>query len=126
MAKKNTFLKVIGVFLLIQGALQLLNVVMVLTSGTKMTVSPGFYYVSLILLTLYGIVALAGGITALKHGREYTGCQHCFAYGLILIALNVLMMILNMMLKVFDSSQLGAFLIPGLFTIAAVFGGRSK
>lgn len=124
MANKNTFLKVMGIILLIQGVLQLVNVAAVLTSGNTTTISMAIFYVSLLLTTAYGFVALGGGLIAVKDNREYKGCKRCFACGVTLLVLNVIMLILNMALNAFDPSQFGAFVIPALFTAAAILGGR--
>lgn len=124
--KKNLLLKITAVIIFIQGALQLLNVAIVLPQGTAgKNISVPMFYLSVALTALYGIAAVIGGYIGLRHDREFNGCKRAFYLGTSLLILNAVMLIINIFAGAFKVDQLAAFIIPGIFTAAAVYGGRS-
>ncbi len=124
--KKNLLLKITAVIILIQGALQLFNVVLILSQGAKTDkISFAMFYLSLGLMAVYGAAAVAGGYIGLRYDRERNGCRKAFYFGLILVILNLIMMVINIFAGAFQVNQLASFIIPGLFTASAVYSGRS-
>lgn len=124
MEKKNTFLKVMGIIILIQGILQILNVVLVVSAGMQTSTPPAMYYTAIVLSGLYGIAAVAGGLTGFRFAKRLDGCRRSFYYGIALLALDLIMIIVNAVSGSFDTNQIGSFFLPAMFTIAAVMGGR--
>lgn len=66
MERKNTFLKVMGLIILIQGIIQLLSVVLAFQIGMQQDVSTFRFYMSIGLTALYGVIAAAGGLTGFR------------------------------------------------------------
>ncbi|HJC51515.1 MAG TPA: hypothetical protein H9754_13255 [Candidatus Anaerostipes avistercoris] len=124
MERKNTFLKVMSVIILIQGILQILNVVIVVSAGMQADVSSFMYYAAVVLSGLYGLAAVAGGLTGFRFGNALDGCRRSFYYGVTLLVVVLLMIIVNGAAGAFDLSQIGSFFLPAMFTAAAVMGGR--
>lgn len=125
MKKKNTFLKVMAVFLLIQGVLQLLSMAMVVGHRDEMKVPESQFYITVSLTVFYGLIAVGGGMIAMKYRDVYSGCKRAFYFGLALLVITVVMLVMNCIAGAFNVSQIGSFLIPGLFTAAAFLGAQS-
>ena len=124
MERKNTFLKVMAVIILIQGILQILNVVLVVSAGMQTNVSSAMYYIAIIRSGLYGLTAVAGGLNGIRFGNRLDGCQRSFYYGAALLVLDLIMILFNAAGGSFELDQIGSFFLPAMFTIAAVMGGR--
>ncbi len=80
---KNIFFKIISGLVLIQGVLQLLNLLGLVGYGRKTTTATKFY-LGLALIGGYA-VAMVGGYTGLKDGNTQEGCKRCFYVSLVLI-----------------------------------------
>lgn len=123
---KNLFLKIMAVIIFIQGILQLLNVVVVLSGGTsEVKISMALFYLSVALTLAYGISAVFGGYYGLRYNKNYSGCKIAFYFGAALLVLNFIMLIMNIAMGAFHTNQIVSFVVPGLFTASAIFGGRS-
>ena len=123
---KNLFLKIMAVIIFIQGILQLLNVVVVLSGGMSgVKISMALFYLSVALTLAYGISAVFGGYYGLRYNKNYNGCKIAFYFGVALLILNFIMLIMNITMEAFHANQIVSFVVPGLFTAAAVFGGRA-
>lgn len=129
MQKKNTLLKIMSVILLIQGVLQLLSTGTLLMAdfdSYKQEFPMIIFYISAILMALYGIAAVLGGYTGFRKNMDFEGCKRSFYYGLVLLIITAAMIVLNIVCHVFKVDQLTSFLIPGLYTYASFVGGRIR
>lgn len=127
--KTNTFLKIMGVIVLIQGVLQLLSVASLLMAdfdAYKQQFSMAVFYFSAVLMALYGIAAVLGGYAGFRRNREFEGCKRAFYCGLALLVINAAVILMNVVCQTFKVNQMTSFLIPILFTYAAFIGGRRK
>ena len=95
---KNIFFKIISGLVLIQGVLQLLN--------------------------LLGLVGY--GRTGLKDGNTQEGCKRCFYVSLVLIAITIATIILNVVFKAYSVTQFEALIIPVLFMLFTILNGRKN
>nr|WP_300325099.1 hypothetical protein [uncultured Anaerostipes sp.] len=124
MERKNTFLKVMGLIILIQGIIQLLSVVLAFQIGMQQDVSTFRFYMSIGLTALYGVIAAAGGLTGFRFSTQQDGCKRSFYYGLGLILLTLITIVINLILGEFEFEQIGTLFLPAMFTVAAVMGGQ--
>lgn len=127
--KKNPLLKVMAVILIIQGILQLLSVATILMADLdayKQQIPVALFYVSAALMAAYGAAAVLGGYAGFRKDTGLEGRRRAFYYGIVLVALNVVMLIFNGACGTFEIDQLTSFLIPGLFTGAAFFGMQNR
>lgn len=85
-----------AVIILIQGILQILNVVLVVSAGMQTNVSSAMYYIAIILSGLYGLTAVAGGLNGIRFGNRLDGCQRSFYYGAALLVLDLIMILLTL------------------------------
>ncbi len=74
---KNIFFKIISGLVLIQGVLQLLNLLGLVGYG-RTTTSATKFYLGLVLIGGYAVAAMVGGYTGLKDGNTQEGCKRCF------------------------------------------------
>ena len=123
--KKNTFFKIISMIVLIQGVLQLLNLLGLIMYG-KATTSPIKFYLGILLIGVYAIAAIIGGYTGLKNGDTEEGCKRCFYLALILIVITIATIILNIVFHAFAVTQFEAFILPVLFMIFTLLCGRDN
>ena len=72
--RRHTFFRIISVIVLIQGVLQLLNLVGLVAYG-RATTSPVKFYLGVLLIGIYAISAIIGGYTGLKNGDTADGCK---------------------------------------------------
>ena len=91
---KNIFFKIISGLVLIQGGLQLLNLLGLVGYG-RTTTSATKFYLGLVLIGGYAVAAMVGGYTGLKDGNTQEGCKRCFYVSLVLIAITIATIILN-------------------------------
>ena len=91
---KNIFFKIISGLVLIQGVLQLLNLLGLVGYG-RTTTSATKFYLGLVLIGGYAVAAMVGGYTGLKDGNTQEGCKRCFYVSLVLIAITIATIILG-------------------------------
>ena len=113
---KNIFFKIISGLVLIQGVLQLLNLLGLVGYGRTTTSATKFYL---------GLV-LIGGYTGLKEGNTQEGCKRCFYVSLVLIAITIATIILNVVFKAYSVTQFEALIIPVLFMLFTILNGRKN
>lgn len=125
--KKNTFFKIISVIVLIQGVLQLLNLLgLVMMYNEKPATSLFRFYLGIILVGAYAIAAIIGGYTGLKNGDTRDGCRRCFYLSIVLVFVNVATIILNIVFKAFAITQFEALIVPVIFMIFTILCGRNN
>lgn len=125
--KKNTFFKIISVIVLIQGVLQLLNLLgLVMMYNEKPATSILRFYLGIILVGAYAIAAIIGGYTGLKDGDTRDGCRRCFYLSIILVFVNVATIILNIVFKAFAVTQFEALIVPVIFMVFTILCGRNN
>lgn len=113
---KNIFFKIISGLVLIQGVLQLLNLLGLVGYG-RTTTSATKFYLGLVLIGGYAVAAMVGGYTGLKDGNTQEGCKRCFYVSLVLIAITIATIILNVVFKAYSVTQFEALIIPVLFML---------
>ena len=118
---KNIFFKIISGLVLIQGVLQLLNLLGLVGYG-RTTTSATKFYLGLVLIGGYAVAAMVGGYTGLKDGNTQEGCKRCFYVSLVLIAT----IILNVVFKAYSVTQFEALIIPVLFMLFTILNGRKN
>ena len=100
---KNIFFKIISGLVLIQGVLQLLNLLGLVGYG-RTTTSATKFYLGLVLIGGYAVAAMVGG---------YTG-------------LTIATIILNVVFKAYSVTQFEALIIPVLFMLFTILNGRKN
>lgn len=121
--KRYTFFKLISLIVLVQGVLQLLNLFGLIMMGMS-TTSAVKFYLGVILIGVYAIAAIIGGYTGLKNGDHYEGCRRCFYLGLTLIVVTIATIILNVVFKAYEITQLQALIVPVLFMLLTILCGK--
>ena len=121
---KNTIFKVISFIVLIQGALQVLNVLGIILYGSS-SLSVKFF-LGLFLVGAYAVAAVIGGYTGLKSGDTYEGCRRCFYLSIVLLAVTIATLILNIVFKAYSATQLEALIIPVVFMLFTILCGRKN
>ena len=121
--KKYSFFKIISGLVLIQGVLQLLNLLGLVGYG-RTTTSATKFYLGLVLIGGYAVAAMVGGYTGLKDGNTQEGCKRCFYVSLVLIAITIATIILNVVFKAYSVTQFEALIIPVLFMLFTILNGR--
>lgn len=122
---KNIFFKIISGLVLIQGVLQLLNLLGLVGYG-RTTTSATKFYLGLVLIGGYAVAAMVGGYTGLKDGNTQEGCKRCFYVSLVLIAITIATIILNVVFKAYSVTQFEALIIPVLFMLFTIINGRKN
>lgn len=121
--RRHTFFRIISVIVLIQGVLQLLNLVGLVAYG-RATTSPVKFYLGVLLIGIYAISAIIGGYTGLKNGDTADGCKRCFYLGITLIVITIATIILNVVFKAYAATQFEALIVPVLFMLFTLLCGR--
>ena len=116
---KNIFFKIISGLVLIQGVLQLLNLLGLVGYG-RTTTSATKFYLGLVLIGGYAVAAMVGGYTGLKDGNTQEGCKRCFYVSLVLIAITIAT------IKAYSVTQFEALIIPVLFMLFTILNGRKN
>ena len=98
---KNIFFKIISGLVLIQGVLQLLNLLGLVGYG-RTTTSATKFYLGLVLIGGYAVAAMVGGYTGLAT------------------------IILNVVFKAYSVTQFEALIIPVLFMLFTILNGRKN
>ena len=117
---KNIFFKIISGLVLIQGVLQLLNLLGLVGYG-RTTTSATKFYLGLVLIGGYAVAAMVG-----KDGNTQEGCKRCFYVSLVLIAITIATIILNVVFKAYSVTQFEALIIPVLFMLFTILNGRKN
>lgn len=121
----NTLFKIISGLVLIQGVLQLLNLLGLVGYG-RTTTSATKFYLGIVLIGGYAIAAMIGGYTGLRDGDTQDGCKRCFYVSLVLIVITIATIILNIVFKAYSITQFEALIIPVLFMLFAILNGRKN
>ena len=122
---KYTFFKIISLIVLIQGVLQMMNLLGLVMAGMS-TTSAIKFYLGIILIGVYAVTAIIGGYTGLKNGDSYEGCRRCFYFSMILFVITIATIVLNVMFKAYSASQFQALIVPVLFMLFAILCGRKN
>lgn len=110
---------------MIQGVLQLLNLLGLVGYG-RTTTSATKFYLGLVLIGGYAVAAMVGGYTGLKDENTQEGCKRCFYVSLVLIAITIATIILNVVFKAYSVTQFEALIIPVLFMLFTILNGRKN
>jgi len=123
--QKSTMLKVVGILLIIFGALSLIGGILILAGSSVLGAAAankevtGILMVASIITIIAGAFNLFAGIMGVKNCASPEKAQVCVTIGIIMIAIQVVSIIINIVSDSFAITSLFGLLLPILYFIGA-------